>query len=400
VSVPGLLEITNTSGAPVLDNWTNDTQVTIKNGLSLSVSSYNFGTARATVKLCQGRWFYEVKIVSSGQARIGWSTEDYKPESRYDGCGSDGDSWGWDGSRKQAFHDEKKTSSVEYGEYWSNGDIIGVSLDFDLREIHYYRNNKDLGCAFKNIRTSNPLMPCISLYRGTQIDIVLGPTFKHPRLGFYGVNPTLSAAQHKSLAAVFNTYHKKGLSGALNESLSKDLIKAKGVFALGSDLGATNPMDPHLLLLAWKMRSKKFFEFIDNEWFVLWANEKASSMDDIRRCVNKWIQDIKNDEDNFTSFYAFCFDYLKSEKGARATVLDKEDALMTWELLGMRERFTFYDKWALYWKEGEMKGVTRDTWMMLLKFIKDVGSSVTNYHEEDAWPCVFDDFVQDYLLPK
>jgi hypothetical protein len=53
------------------------------------------------------------------------------------------------------------------------------------------------------------------------------------------------------------------------------LIKAKGVYAMGEDLGATGPMDPHLLLLAWKMRSKKFFEFIDAEWFVLWANEKV-----------------------------------------------------------------------------------------------------------------------------
>jgi len=341
-----------------------------------------------------------VKIVSSGSARIGWSTEDYKPESRYDGVGSDGDSWGWDGSKKQSFHDEKKTSAVEYGDYWANGDIIGVSLDFDMREIHYYKNNKDLGTAFKNIRTSNPFMPCISLYRGTQVEVNLGPNFKHQRLGFYGLNPTLTNAQHKSLAAIFNTYHKKGLSGTLNESLSKDLIKAKGVFALGTELGATNPMDPHLLLLAWKMRSKRFFEFIDNEFFVLWANEKVTTLDDIKKGVNKWIQDIKTNEDNFVSFYAFCFDYLKSEKGARATVLDKEDALMTWELLGMRERFHFYEQWTTYWKENDLKGVTRDTWMMLLKFIKDIGKSVANYREEDAWPTVYDDFVQDYLIGK
>lgn len=71
---------------------------------------------------------------------------------------------------------------------------------------------------------------------------------------------------------------EKGLSGSLNESLSKDLIKAKGVLAMGEDLGVAGPMDPHLLLLAWKMRSKKFFEFIDSEWFVLWANEKVCSL--------------------------------------------------------------------------------------------------------------------------
>eukprot|EP01126_Amoeba_proteus_P003061 TRINITY_DN1099_c0_g1_i3.p1 TRINITY_DN1099_c0_g1~~TRINITY_DN1099_c0_g1_i3.p1 ORF type:complete len:168 (+),score=35.69 TRINITY_DN1099_c0_g1_i3:139-642(+) len=165
---------------------------------------------------------------------------------------------------------------------------------------------------------------------------------------------------------------------------------------MGEDLGATGPMDPHILLLAWKMRSKKFFEWVDNEWMVLWANEKAQSWEDVKKAVNRWIQDIKTNDDNFFSFYGFCFDYLKSEKGARATVLDKEDALMTWEMLGMRQRFRFYDQWEVYWRANEMKGVTKDVWMMLLKFIKDVGSNVDNYRDDDAWPLVFDDFV-DYL---
>lgn len=69
---------------------------------------------------------------------------------------------------------------------------------------------------------------------------------------------------------------------------------------------------------------------------------------------------------------------------------------MTWELLGMRQRFPFYEKWTAFWKESDMKGVTRDTWMMLLKFIKDVGSNIANYNEDDAWPTTFDDFC-DYL---
>jgi len=70
---------------------------------------------------------------------------------------------------------------------------------------------------------------------------------------------------------------------------------------------------------------------------------------------------------------------------------------MTWELLGMRNRFVFYDKWTTFWKGNEMKGVTRDVWMMLLKFIKDVGSNPANYNMDDAWPTVYDDFVGDYL---
>lgn len=123
-SNPGLIELTNTDGKPpVFENFTKDAQLTIdKTGLTLTVQSYNWGTARATVKVNRGRWYYEVKIGQSGQARIGWATYNYAPENRYDGVGSDSDSYGWDGSRKTCHHDDKKSGNsngVAYGDYWS-----------------------------------------------------------------------------------------------------------------------------------------------------------------------------------------------------------------------------------------------------------------------------------------
>jgi len=174
-------------------------------------------------------------------------------------------------------------------------------------------------------------------------------------------------------------------------------MKPQGVLALGNDLGAADPMDPHLLLLAWKMRSKQFFQFYDCEWMVLWANEKVSSFDEMKKCVQRWQNDIKTNEDNFVSFYMFVFDYLRAQEGDAKLSLGKDDAIMAWELLGMKKRFKFFPEWTKFWQENELKGVPRGTWQLLLKFIEKVGDNVKNYNEDDCWPLVFDDFVYDYL---
>ncbi len=39
----------------------------------------------------------------------------------------------------------------KFGEYCSNGDILGCSLDMETKTIQYWRNGKDLGVAFSNV---------------------------------------------------------------------------------------------------------------------------------------------------------------------------------------------------------------------------------------------------------
>jgi len=398
-SNPGILELLDPNGnPPILENFSNNSPVTITNKLTCSVSSYNWGTARCGVKAFKGRWYYEVKIVSSGSARLGWATQNYAPESSYDGAGSDSDSYGWDGSKKTIHFDDKKSGKsggTPYGDYWNTNDYIGCLLDFDNLCMSYTKNGKSMGVAFKNIKIINPFLPCVSVYRGAKIEINLGPTFKHQPLGFYGMNATVSAAQKKSLLNVFLQYHKKGAH--LSESLSRDVIKPQGVLALGNDLGAKDPMDPHLLLLAWKMRSKAFFSFQDHEWMVLWANENVTSFNEMKSAVERWRKDISTNDDNFVSFYMFVFDYLRAQDGETKSSLPKDDAIMAWKMLGMDKKFHFWAQWAKFWAENKLLGVPRDTWIILLKFIDRVGSDVKNYSEDDCWPLVFDDFVEDYL---
>lgn len=87
---------------------------------------------------------------------------------------------------------------------------------------------------------------------------------------------------------------------------------------------------------------------------------------------------------------------MKLEKGDRATVLEKQDAHMLWDLLGIDKKFKFYPQWLKFWDQTSAKGITKDEWMMLLRFIKKIGTDINNYSEDDCWPLCYDEFV-DYL---
>jgi len=119
----------------------------------------------------------------------------------------------------------------------------------------------------------------------------------------------------------------------------------------------------------------------------------------MKGAVQRWKNEISTNEDNYVSFYAFVFDYLRSQEGESKLSLAKDDAIMAWELLGMKKRFKFYPQWCAFWKENSLLGVPRDTWILLLKFIDKVGDNVSNYNEDDCWPCVYDDFV-DFLKSR
>lgn len=53
-----------------------------------------------------------------------------------------------------------------------------------------------------------------------------------------------------------------------------------------------DPMQPHLLVLAWKLRSKKFFEFYDTEWSTLWALEQVFTFSDMKKYIETCITEV------------------------------------------------------------------------------------------------------------
>lgn len=121
--------------------------------------------------------------------------------------------------------------------------------------------------------------------------------------------------------------------------------------------------DPHLFLLAWKMRPRGFLEVYEDEWNVVWALERAFTIEAMKEAIERWREEvcvflygfseylpvkIKNST-CFTNFYNFTFDYLLLERGTNASVLSKEDSIRTWGSLNVGKNWGLYPQWVEYW---------------------------------------------------
>lgn len=137
----------------------------------------NFGSVSTIgVALAEGKWFYEVEVVSSGLIQIGWIDNYFQGSSdQGEGVGDHTHSWSYDGNRQRRWN----SGSSSYGDKWKAGDVIGCLLDLEASEMSFYRNGINLGVAFSDIK-SNPddyrsgFMPGISLERGEIIRVNLG----------------------------------------------------------------------------------------------------------------------------------------------------------------------------------------------------------------------------------
>ena len=135
-----------------------------------------------------GRWVFEVQILSSGRACLGYASSNFSPNSRQAvGVGDDEYSWGFSvGGDKTA--KRWGNQSAPYGFTVSSGDVIGclVEIRDGTFEISYSMNGEfgdGFGVAFKlsNRSSSFSLTPVMSFERGFQGRFNLGRTsFRYP----------------------------------------------------------------------------------------------------------------------------------------------------------------------------------------------------------------------------
>jgi Kip1 ubiquitination-promoting complex protein 1 len=121
---------------------------------------------RANTAVFKGKYYYEVMLLSSGIMQVGWCTFG-TPFSAERGVGDDDTSYAYDGARVKKWNGE----SQRYGKAWGAGDVIGTLIDFDKREISFFRNDEALGVAFKNIKVGPNMayFPAVSLSQGQRV---------------------------------------------------------------------------------------------------------------------------------------------------------------------------------------------------------------------------------------
>ena len=91
-----------------------------------------------------------------------------------------GDEFGWGYIGDRALYHKRAKQKV-YGEKFSQGDEIGVTLDMDKGTLSFSRNDEDLGVAFKGL--AGELYPAVAFYNQSQRVSLVRTSFDCPKVG-------------------------------------------------------------------------------------------------------------------------------------------------------------------------------------------------------------------------
>ena len=171
----------------------------------------------------------------------------------------------------------------------------------------------------------------------------------------------------------------------------EDAILAGGMEKFCVDLGV-DPTEFIVLVLAWKFGASQMCRFTREEFINGCQKMRAHDAKSLKERFPELLADAKS-EKNFKDLYNFTFTFgLDYSSGQRT--LPIELALPLWELVFTQNRPAILEQWCNFLKTSDVKGVSRDTWSMFLPFINTVAPDLHNYDESEAWPSLFDDFVE------
>ncbi|KAL4658278.1 DCN1-like protein 3-like [Arapaima gigas] len=172
-----------------------------------------------------------------------------------------------------------------------------------------------------------------------------------------------------------------------------DAILEEGMERFCSDL-QLDPTEFRVLLLAWKFQAATMCRFTRREFVEGCKALGADSLDGILARLPS-LQLEARAEDNFKDLYRFTFQFgLDSEEGQRS--LQRDIAIALWRLVFTQDTPAILHCWLDFLTENPsgVKGISRDTWNMFLNFTQAIGPDLSNYSEDEAWPSLFDTFVE------
>ncbi|NP_001086584.1 DCN1-like protein 3 isoform X2 [Xenopus laevis] len=173
----------------------------------------------------------------------------------------------------------------------------------------------------------------------------------------------------------------------------EDAILEEGMERFCDDL-CVDPTEFRVLVLAWKFQAATMCKFTRREFFEGCKSINADGIESICSQFPGLLNEAKQ-EDKFKDLYRFTFQFgLDSEEGQRS--LHREIAIALWKLVFTQNKPLILDQWLEFLTENPsgIKGISRDTWNMFLNFTQVIGPDLSNYSEDEAWPSLFDTFVE------
>jgi len=198
------------------------------------------------------------------------------------------------------------------------------------------------------------------------------------------------------------------LSGTLNRSNSEsriialyekykdefeDCILSEGIEEFCIDL-QLKPDEFKVLVLAWKFEAEQMCKFTRQEFVNGCKALKADTCKAIQTKLPEVVVQVLADPEKFKELYRFTYrfglDYSIGQK-----ILPVEMAVSLWLLVFSQNEPPLLKNWLQFLeKHPEVRGIPRDTWNMYLNFTNTVGNDLSQYDDTEAWPSLFDDFVE------
>uniref|UniRef100_K3W722 B30.2/SPRY domain-containing protein n=1 Tax=Globisporangium ultimum (strain ATCC 200006 / CBS 805.95 / DAOM BR144) TaxID=431595 RepID=K3W722_GLOUD len=279
----------------------------------------NFGSISTVgVSLFQGKWFYEVEVVTSGLIQIGWIDGYFQGSSdQGEGVGDHSHSWSYDGNRQRRWN----SGSSSYGEKWKAGDVIGCLLDLTTCEMSFFRNGINLGVAYSDFKCDpsdkkTGLMPGISLERGEIIRVNLGhQPFAYPPTIASDFDSISRAIVTPASSAVLKTPSKEVTDAStyppVLEGSASVLVKNMMFVVGGSVVGSMNGNENAQSNQVWVY-------YLENKRWERWTNfpinvchHQVVAIDDDHILARLELQRLCRNPELFTPRRQFEFDLIR-----------------------------------------------------------------------------------------
>lgn len=172
----------------------------------------------------------------------------------------------------------------------------------------------------------------------------------------------------------------------------EEAILAEGIEKFCSDL-QVNPDEFIVLVLAWKFNAETMCKFTKEEFVTGCKVLKVDSIKGIQSKFTDLLNEVKNKQ-SFKEFYKWTYKFgLEIETGQRT--LPSDMAMGLWKLIFSQNQPPVIEQWIEFLEEHpSIRGIPRDTWDMFLNFVEQVGDDLSTYDDTEAWPSLFDDFVE------
>lgn len=149
-----------------------------------------------------------------------------------------------------------------------------------------------------------------------------------------------------------------------------------------------------MLVFAWKLNAEQMCRFTRTEFVNGLKAIRADTIKGIQNRLPELVTEVEQNSEQFKSLYRFTFKFgLDAASGQR--ILPTDMAILLWRLVFTVREPPILARWLSFLETHQMiRGIPRDTWYMFLNFSEAVGDDLSSYDDTEAWPSLFDDFVE------